>query len=381
MMREILAFSEWRISSWRNSTWRLNRKSTQKTAGTCATATATATTAAAGPAATTTTTTTTKISSRFAAAFGARTESDAATPLLRQSTFSNSPRASSGAGKTAVTKQTSMSGAIESKLSLKILNSKMSFRLRRPDKSKEKQKSSGDELSDIENSSDSKVERMGTSSSEMGFELENVRFEKVSESYIKHDKIREETIEDSTPSPVKLVDMNDIDMHLDNQIRKPSVKKASDLIKSVESNVDKIVTDNQPMQPLYKLNAEKTESEDSIEADGITINGNLTHQSSLLDENVNALRTTLEHMVLKPEAMYATTRAGENNIMQPTELQCPTFEIMPPSRRSSFDPPRSPYLENLRSPCETDTELMNRNRLDSVGDSFEMVDTDRNQSR
>lgn len=374
MMREILAFSEWRISSWRNSTWRLNRKSTQKTSTTTP---ATATTELdAAVAATTTTTTTTKISSRFAAAFGARTESDAATPLLRQSTFSNSPRASSGAGKTAVTKQTSMSGAIESKLSLKILNSKMSFRLRRPDKSKEKQKSSGDELSDIDNSSDSKVERMGTSSSDMGFELENVRFEKVSESYIKHDKIREETIEDSTPSPVKLVDMNDIEMHLDNQIRKPSVKKASDLMKPLELNVDRTVTDNQPMQLSPKLDPEKTESVDSIEADGITINGNLTHQTSLLDENVNALKTTLEHMVLKPEAMYATAKAGEA-----TELQCPTFEIMPPSRRSSFDPPRSPYLENLRSPCETDTELMNRNRLDSVGDSFEMVDTDRNQSR
>lgn len=49
---------------------------------------------------------------------------------------------------------------------------------------------------------------------------------------------------------------------------------------------------------------------------------------------------------------------------------------MPPSRRSSFDPPRSPYLENLRSPCETDPETINLTRLDS--DSFEMIDTDRN---
>lgn len=367
MMREILAFSEWRISSWRSSTWRLNRKTTQKNASNTSSITDSA-------AATTTTTTTTKIGSRFAAAFGARTESDAATPLMRQSTFSSSPRASSGAAKSAVTKQTSLSGALESKLSLKILNSKMSFRLRRPDKSKEK---SGDELSDVENSSDSKADKVGSSSSDMAFELDSVRFEKVSESYIKHDKIREETIEDSTPSPVQIVDMHDIELCIDKQLRKSSVTKTTDE-PSEEAGPSKAKATSHS-EPT--TGAVKSDSVDSIEAEGITINGDLAHQASLLEENVNALKATLEHLVLKPEPIYATAKCGVQDATQRTELQCPTFEIMPPSRRSSFDPPRSPYLDNLRSPCETDQDLMNRNRLDSVGDSFEMVDTDRNQSR
>lgn len=54
---------------------------------------------------------------KFAAAFS-RAESNSATPLLRQSTFSSAPRASSGAGKTAVTKQLSEAG-LESKMSIK----------------------------------------------------------------------------------------------------------------------------------------------------------------------------------------------------------------------------------------------------------------------
>lgn len=54
---------------------------------------------------------------KFAAAFS-RAESNSATPLLRQSTFSSAPRASSGAAKTAVTKQLSEAG-LESKMSLK----------------------------------------------------------------------------------------------------------------------------------------------------------------------------------------------------------------------------------------------------------------------
>lgn len=361
-MREILAFSEWRISTWRNSTWRISRKSSRKA---------------------------TTRTGKFAAAFGARTESNAATPLMRQSTFSSSPRPSSGAGKTAVTKQTSLSEGIESKISLKILNSKMSFRLRRPEKSKEK-KSSGDELSDME-SSDSKVEKMCSSSSDMAFELENIRFEKVGESYIKHEKIREETIEDTTPSPVQIVDVNDIEMRLDNQSRKTSSNKMNNINNNDNKNnnsdnskeTDKTKTQESVYNSETQLKkVENTESVDSIKEDGITINGNLRHTTSFNDDNVNALKLTLEHFILKPEPVYATindpNRIDGKDNEQKAELQCPTFEIMPPSRRSSFDPPRSPYLENLRSPCETDPEIMNLNRLDSAGDSFELVDTDRN---
>lgn len=299
---------------------------------------------------------------KFAAAFS-RAESNSATPLMRQSTFSSAPRASSGAAKSAVTKQLSEAG-LESKMSLKILNSKMSFRLRRTvEKGKEK-KSSGDEVSDAE--SDSKAPK---------FELDNVRFEKVGESYIKHEKIREETIEDSTPSPVQIVDVNAIPFDKKNNTNNNNNGTAH----AIKTDQDTKPKTKEPTQGSQFKKHENSTSVDSIKEDGITINGSLTHTTSFTDAAVDTLKSALEHFVLKPEPVYAKTVTKDAQCGdQKTELQCPTFEIMPPSRRSSFDPPRSPYLENLRSPCETDPEIINLNRLDSAGDSFEMIDTDRN---
>lgn len=268
---------------------------------------------------------------RFAAAFS-RAESGSGTPLLRQSTFSTSPAASSRAGKSAVTKQMSDVGC-ESKISFKLLNSKMSLRLRRalPDDGRNKgRKSSGDDMSDME-SSDSKAERgYGDSSSPstttgQGFELENVRFDKVGESYIKHDKIREETLEDNSPSPVK---------------------QAVDYSESV----------------MLLHNTECDSDDDDFETGA----------------RVKLLQSQLGHLMATSDSSLKSllpdqTQTGALNI------QCPTFEIMPPSRRASFDPPRSPYLDQLRSSCDTDSELMLFNRIDSGGDSFELVDTDKNR--
>lgn len=289
---------------------------------------------------------------RFAAAFS-RAESSSGSPLMRQSTFSSSPAASSRAAKSAVTKQMSEVG-FEPKMSLKILNAKMSLRLRRapPEehgvKRKEK-KSSGDDMSDFE-SSDSKNEKCDSSSSGGIFELENIRFEKVGDSYIKHDRIREETLEDATPSPVQIVALSEA-------ITK-STEKMGGTMKCVAAD-----------EPIDDVN----------------------NQS-----NVELLKSTLENLVQKSEPIYANLldiqptggvggggssssgRASDDGMLENTIL-CPTFEIMPPSRRSSFDPPRSPFLDNLRSPCDTDPELMHLNRLDSGGDSFEMVDTDKNR--
>lgn len=264
-----------------------------------------------------TTTTTTTRTGRFANAFS-RAESGSASPLLRQSTFSSSPAASSRAAKSAVTKQMSEAGPFESKMSLKLLNSKMSLRLRRstPDDKKKDKKSSGDEMSDME-SSDSRTESSGAL-----FELENVRFEKVGESYIKHDKIREETLEDASPSPVQVVALSD------------------------------------------QLGSKKDTEDD---------------EHTYIDRTVELLKETLGPFFGKPEPIYANLLEIQGEKNNESQIQCPTFEIMPPSRRSSFDPPRSPFLENLKSPCDTDTELMHLNRLDSGGDSFEMVDTDRNR--
>lgn len=194
----------------------------------------------------------------------------------------------------------------------------MSLRLRRTTPDDKKKKSSGDEMSDME-SSDSRTE----SSSGALFELENVRFEKVGESYIKHDKIREETLEDASPSPVQVV--------------------------AVSEQLDC-----------------KNESEEDDE-------------HKIIDRTVELLKETLGPFFGKAEPIYANLLEIHGEKSNDLQIQCPTFEIMPPSRRSSFDPPRSPFLENLKSPCDTDTELMHLNRLDSGGDSFEMVDTDRNR--
>lgn len=304
---------------------------------------------------------------KFAAAFS-RAESNAATPLMRQSTFTSAPRASSGAAKTAVTKQLSEAG-LESKMSLKLLNSKMSFRLRRTVEKVKDKKSSGEEVSDAENEA----------KAQQNFELENVRFEKVGESYIKHEKIREETIEDSTPSPVQIVDVNSI--QFDGKNKKDSAKNNNNNGTAHAIKTDQEIESKLQEQTTHFKMHENSTSVDSIREDGITINGSLTHATSFTDAAVDTLKSALEHFVLKPEPVYAKSvdiAKDSHGADQKTELQCPTFEIMPPSRRSSFDPPRSPYLENLRSPCETDPEIMNLNRLDSAGDSFEMIDTDRN---
>ncbi|KAJ6645990.1 Serine-enriched protein [Pseudolycoriella hygida] len=251
---------------------------------------------------------------KFANAFS-RAESGSASPLMRQSTFSNSPAASTVRTRSAVTRQMS-EATFEPKISLKYLNSKMSLRLRRTTADDKKKKSSGDEMSDVE-TSDSKGE-----CSNAVFELENVHFEKVGESYIKHDKIREETLEDATPSPVQVV----------------AVSEQLELKNESESDANKSI-----------------------------------------DGSVELLKETLGPFFGKPEPIYANLLEIQNENSNDSQIQCPTFEIMPPSRRSSFDPPRSPFLENLKSPCDTDTELMHLNRLDSGGDSFEMVDTDRNR--
>lgn len=322
---------------------------------------------------------------KFAAAFS-RAESNSATPLLRQSTFSSSPAASSSSrAKSAVTKQLSEI-AFEPKMSLKLLNSKMSFRLRRTsDKTKDK-KSSGDEMSDME-SSDSKAEKVGSSSSDVPFELENVRFEKVGESYIKHDKIREETLEDASPSPVQIVALSEA---LEQCISSVSKDNGNKVDVDKNQDVKNITKDDESKRDFLEenqdyLTSSQEKSVDSIKEDGINMDNNGNTNIHVLTENqIRVTNTTSEHLVIKPEPIYANLseiRNEELNTEIKTEsvIQCPTFEIMPPSRRSSFDPPRSPFLENLRSPCDTDTELMVLSRLDSAGDSFEMVDTDRNR--
>jgi hypothetical protein len=248
--------------------------------------------------------------SRFAAAFSRR-ESDSGSPLVRQSTFSSIPNTSSMAGRSAVTKQMS-EVAPEPKISsrLKNVGSKMSLRLRRqPDTKKKEKKSSGEDVSDVE-STDGKSEKPEPGDST--FDVD-VHFQKVGDSYIKHDQITEE--ESPTKGVVPTVAVN-------GQNGVPQGRKTSlyeELKKIVETIVDK--------------------KETVVEV---------------------AKEVEVEVQVLKPT------------------IQCPTFEIEPPSRRASFDPPRSPFLENLRSFSDTDHEgTTTTSRFDSGGESFEIVDTDR----
>lgn len=345
VMREILAFV---------------RKPSKKAS--CVTATvaaAAATTATPSSAAS-------RTGGRFAAAFS-RAESGSGTPLLRQSTFSTSPAASSRAAKSAVTKQLS-EASFEPKISFKLLNSKMSLRLRRTttsDDSKKEKKSSGDEMSDME-SSDSKGERAADSSCSSGhFELENVRFEKVGDSYIKHDKIREETLEDTSPSPVKTV--------ADELIAETFVKQRN-------GNGQIRYQDEQEAKEEEK----EVEEEEEKNGGGNAVELLKTHLSKLIAQPIEPIYANLlEIKQMLKDNSNDGDGGGRDGCLGLTstdmQIQCPTFEIMPPSRRSSFDPPRSPYLENLRSPCDTDPELMMLNRGDSGGDSFELVDTDKNR--
>lgn len=266
---------------------------------------------------------------RFAAAFS-RADSGSSTPLLRQSTFSTSPAASSRAAKSAVTKQMSEVG-YEPKISLKF--TKMSLRLRKSDNNDKKTKDkklSGDEISESENES-SQVSCSGPSSrtaSIMPFELENVHFEKVGDSYIKHDSIITEESIDNT-SPIKIVAMSDD--------------------KKIAQN-----NDNKNIQSNFEV-----------------------------DKDLLELKQSLAHIIKSDESdkienEYSGKDGDELQTVKMT-VQCPTFEIEPPSRRASFDPPRSPYLESLRSPNDTTNTTDPSSKFDSGGDSFEMIDTDRNR--
>lgn len=303
---------------------------------------------------------------RFAAAFS-RADSGSCTPLLRQSTFSTSPAASSRAAKSAVTKQMSEVG-YEPKISLKF--TKMSLRLRKSggsdqEKKYKDKKSSGDEISESENESsqsrsDFKVSGSGLSSrsaSIVPFELENVHFEKVGESYIKHDSIITEESIDST-SPIKIAATTEECIALSiSQNNLNSYQNSS----------------TQPETASFKIDSssELVELKKSLEH---IINSSLGNESSIttnIDKDFNTLKSN------DNKKIYDTITIDSQTIKM--TVQCPTFEIEPPSRRASFDPPRSPYLESLRSPASTTNNTDHSSRFASGDDSFELIDTDRNR--
>lgn len=262
--------------------------------------------------------------SRFAAAFSKSDNEASNAPLVRQSTFSSMPNTSSRAGRAAVTKQMSYEPKISTKL--KSVGSKMSLRLRRATETKTKdKKSSGDEISDMESSDGGKLDsrsiyQCGTSGSvasgENTFELDVVHFEKVGQGHKKHEQIVEE--------------------------ESPNQDGVNDGASSSRNDLDKPRT-------LYE------ELKRSIET--------LFENKEPIYENIDEFKR-----VQKKEG------EDEDVIVPKTTIQCPTFEIEPPSRRASFDPPRSPFLENFRSLSDTDHDVPS-------GESFEVFESASHQHR
>lgn len=254
--------------------------------------------------------------SRFAAVFS-KSSNDSNAPLARQSTFSSMPNSSSCAGRAAVTKQMSYEPKISSKL--KSVGSKMSLRLRRAtDIKKDSKKTSGDDVSDMESSEKVADEISDVEGSGVQIEFENgIYFEKVTSSHKKHELIVEE--EDSIDRAFEEATSSN-----KNELDKPR-NLYEELKKSIETLFEN-------KDPIYEnIDEYRHEKSQSVDIDG-------------------------------------------EIVLRRSNIQCPTFEIEPPSRRASFDPPRSPFLENFRSLSDTDhTDIPS-------GESFEVVDTRRESS-
>uniref|UniRef100_A0A182NPH1 BTB domain-containing protein n=1 Tax=Anopheles dirus TaxID=7168 RepID=A0A182NPH1_9DIPT len=258
--------------------------------------------------------------SKFAAAFS-RTESTTGAPLLRQSTFSSIQASSSCAGRNAITKQMSEIAfePIMSSLKWKSVGSKMSLKsLKKLSQGMGVGAADGRGPRDKRSSGDevSDVESSdGTAAAAGAPPAGDGVFEELLES-VRFEKVGEAYIKH-------------------DQIREEDSPR-----------------DGSPQDA----------SDEEGDAAG-----------RLRVTAVSEIKKSLEALFTRQEPI---DEAGETGAGRgPDAIQCPTFEIEPPSRRASFDPPRSPFLENLRSLSDTDHEGTHHSRLDSGGDSFEMIDT------
>jgi hypothetical protein len=255
--------------------------------------------------------------SRFTSVFSKSSDNhETSSPIIRQSTYSSSPNTSSRAGKNAVTKQMSCEAKFSSKL--KSVGSKMSLRLRRATESKSKdKKSSGDDASDSDGSHHSRSpfhhrSFVGSTSDYATSDplFEPILFEKVVQ------KRHEQSIVEESPS-------NETDINLGASTSKSKLDKPN-LYEELKRSIETLFENK---EPIY--------------------------------ENIEELKS----------------RSQENNDEDrpPRSMQCPKLEIEPPSRRPSFDPPRSPFLENFRSLSDTDHT--------SLGESFEVFESSNNHYR
>ncbi|TMW48390.1 hypothetical protein DOY81_006519 [Sarcophaga bullata] len=345
-------------------------------------------------------------SNRFANAFTRAESGTSSGPLIRQSTFSASPAASSTAAKSAVVKQMSEVG-FEPKMSLKFSHyAKMSLKLRRSarDEDKSKQQQQQQQQQQRTQSNDSKrpsSDSTGTSSgggggggggqlniqegsgsgratplSDIPFELANVHFEKVGESYIKHDKKLEEDGAEDVADPTTDIMLANLVEEINNSL------KVSTLTTENSGAVHHFQRRSESREPIEPRISEERESDSNdliIPEDFRSELVEILKGYKPEPIYVNLIDLKKETEEAEEAAQKALEAATLGSSMEKFPLQCPIIEFEPPSRRSSFDPPRSPFLETLRSPGgDTDVSLQ---RLESGGDSFEMVEGDRKSSR
>ncbi|XP_067626532.1 serine-enriched protein isoform X3 [Eurosta solidaginis] len=344
---------------------------------------------------------------RFANAFTRAESGSSSAPLIRQSTFSASPAASSTAAKSAVVKQMS-EVAFEPKMSLKFAHyAKMSLKLRRSANDDKAKQAAAASTSSKRASADSNISGGGLDPhdtqvgrgvggsfgggagsgrasplGELPFELANVHFEKVGESYIKHEKMMHEeeyvheTGTGTTTDPIVTSFVEEITNSL-------KVVSLSNENAQITHHFQRRSESREPIEPRISEERESDSNDLVIPEDFRTELTEILkgYEPEPIYVNLQVLRReTEEAEAAAAQALAKATEASMN--AEKSSLQCPIIEFEPPSRRSSFDPPRSPFLQNLRSPgADTDNDLINLQRLDSGGDSFEIIEGDRKSSR
>lgn len=160
-------------------------------------------------------------------------------------------------------------------------------------------------------------------------------------------------------------------------------EKLFDEISDMESSGVQIEIDSVYFEKMgHKKHELIVEEEDSIErgTDEASSSGKneLEKPRNLYEE----LKKSIETLFENKDPIYENIDEYRQSIdidgtivLRRSNIQCPTFEIEPPSRRSSFNPPRSPaFLENFRSLSDTDHDIP------SGGESFEVVDTHHRES-
>lgn len=200
----------------------------------------------------------------------------------------------------------------------------------------------------------------------MPFELANVHFEKVGESYIKHERLRElEEPFEAEPQP-------EIEANNGSEVKKEAepdaamaqfVEEVTNSLKVVALNGDggavavhHFTRRSESREPIEPRISEERESDsndlmipEEMRAELVEILK--AYPPEPVYVNLQALRRETEEpdpAAAQAENDSAALLAAE--VPEKKPLQCPTIEFEPPSRRSSFDPPRSPSSNNCAVP-------------------------------